>query len=310
LEDTALLDKSQPEIKTTHKPIVTSNIGAGLFWSFVGVLIFSLTLPVTKTAIIQFEPTQLVVWRGLIASMLAGSILVYFKPKFPNPAQWKDLTLCAMGTVFGFPGFLALGLQTVPASHSAIVVGLLPLATTIISTIFTKERPSIAFWLVSLLGTAITLVFVLKQTDGSPQIGHIYLFISVILAATGYTFGGRLAKQIGGWQVSCWVIMAALPALIICAFFVELPSLGENMYATISLFYVAFFSQLIGFFAWYRGMQLAGIARASQIQLLQLFLTIITSSILLSEALEWDVIVFAGFVALSVWLGSKLRVRT
>ena len=82
------------------------------------------------------------------------------------------------------------------------------------------------------------------------------------------------------------------------------------MHATISLFYVAFFSQLIGFFAWYRGMQLAGIARASQIQLLQLFLTIITSSILLSEVLEWDVFVFAGFVALSVWLGSKLRVRS
>lgn len=173
----------------------------------------------------------------------------------------------------------------------------------------TKERPSLAFWLVSLFGTFLTLLFVLKQTDGAPQIGHLYLVISVILAALGYTFGGRLSKSLGGWQVSCWVIIAALPILLICAFFVELPDLTGNPKATVALFYVAFFSQLIGFFAWYRGMQLAGIAHASQVQLLQLFLTIIASSILVSEALELEVFLFAGLVVLSVWLGSKLRVK-
>lgn len=286
-----------------------SNIGIGLFWSFIGVLLFSLTLPVTKIAITQFETTQIVVWRGLIASMLAGTILLYFKPKFPNREQWRDLTFCAGGTVFGFPTFLTLGVQTVPASHSAIVVGLLPLATTVFSALITKERPSLAFWLVSIFGTFLTVIFVLKQTDGAPQIGHLYLFISVILAALGYTFGGRLSKDLGGWQVSCWVIIAALPVLLICAFFVEIPDLTGNAKATISLFYVAFFSQLIGFFAWYRGMQLAGIAHASQVQLLQLFLTIIASSVLVSEKLDLEVFLFAGLVALSVWLGSKFRVK-
>lgn len=292
---------------TTQKP---STIGIGLFWSFVGVLIFSLTLPVTKIAITQFEPTQLVVWRGLFASLLAGTILLIYRPNFPSKTQWRDLSFCAIGTVFGFPAFLALGLQSVPSSHSAIVVGLLPLTTTIISTFVTKERPSLGFWLVSLMGTAVTLFFVYKQTGGSPQIGHLYLFISVLMASTGYTFGGRLAKSMGGWQVSCWVILAALPALLIAAFFVDLPQLTAQPTTTLALFYVAFFSQLIGFFAWYRGMQLAGIARASQVQLLQLFLTIIASSVLVSEALEFEVFIFAALVAVSVWLGTKLRVKS
>lgn len=287
-----------------------ANIRVGLFWSFIGVAIFSLTLPVTKIAITQFEPTQLVIWRGLIASMLAGTILLYFRPKLPKGKQWRDLAFCAGGTVFGFPTFLALGVQTVPASHSAIVVGLLSLVTAIISSLITKERPSLAFWLVSIFGTSLTLLFVLKQTNGAPQIGHLYLFISVILASLGYTFGGRLSKDLGGWQVSCWVIITALPVLIIGAFFVDLPDLTGSGKATISLFYVAFFSQLIGFFAWYRGMQLAGIARASQVQLLQLFLTIIASSILVSEKLELEVFLFAGLVVLSVWLGSKLRIKS
>lgn len=285
------------------------NIKTGLFWSFIGVLIFSLTLPVTKIALTQFETTQIVVWRGLIACMLAATILLNLRPKFPNPKQWRDLVFCACGTVFGFPTFLTLGLQTVPASHGAIVVGLLPLATTVISALITKERPSPAFWLVSIFGTLLTLLFVLKQTNGVPQIGHIYLFISVLLAALGYTFGGRLSKELGGWQVSCWVIIAALPVLLICALFVDIPDFTANTKATISLLYIAFFSQLIGFFAWYRGMQLAGIAHASQVQLLQLFLTIIASSILVSEKLELEVFLFAGLVVLSVWLGSKLRVK-
>lgn len=294
---------------TSTQTAAELKIGLGLFWSFIGVLIFSLTLPLTKIALTQFQTSQIVVWRGLIASMLAGTILLYIRPKIPNQKQWRDLAFCACGTVFGFPIFLTLGLQTVPASHSAIVVGLLPLATTIISALITKERPSLAFWLVSIFGTSLTLLFILKQTNGTPQIGHFYLFISVILAALGYTFGGRLSKDLGGWQVSCWVIVIALPVLIICAFFVEVPDLAKSTKATMSLFYVAFFSQLIGFFAWYRGMQLAGISHASQVQLLQLFLTIIASSILVAEKLELEVFLFAGLVVASVWLGSKLRVR-
>jgi len=57
--------------------------------------------------------------------------------------------------------------------------------------------------------------------------------------------------------------------------------------------YVALFSQLIGFFAWNRGLALGGVARVGQVQLLQLFMTLAASAWLLGEDIDWVTIIFA-----------------
>src|SRR5205814_8823152 len=47
--------------------------------------------------------------------------------------------------------------------------------------------------------------------------------------------------------------------------------------------YVSLFSQFIGFFAWYAGLAMGGIARVSQIQLLQIFFTIAFSALFFGD---------------------------
>jgi drug/metabolite transporter (DMT)-like permease len=61
-----------------------------------------------------------------------------------------------------------------------------------------------------------------------------------------------------------------------------------------------------GFFAWNSGLALGGIAEVGQVQLLQLFLTLLWGSILIGEVVTWDVWVFALLVALTVYIGRKL----
>ncbi|MGK4218585.1 EamA family transporter [Kocuria marina] len=51
------------------------------------------------------------------------------------------------------------------------------------------------------------------------------------------------------------------------------------------LLYIAAASQFLGFVVWYRGMALMGIARASQLQLMQPLLTLVWTVLLLGEPL-------------------------
>ncbi|MGV0029250.1 EamA family transporter [Phormidesmis priestleyi] len=56
--------------------------------------------------------------------------------------------------------------------------------------------------------------------------------------------------------------------------------------AVLGFLYVSIFSMFLGFFAWYKGLSLGGVARVGQVQLLQPFLTILASTILLGEHLS------------------------
>ena len=70
--------------------------------------------------------------------------------------------------------------------------------------------------------------------------------------------------------------------------------------AWLGFLYVSFFSMFLGFIAWYRGLALGGIANVSQIQLLQPFLTILASAILLHEPLTVRTCSFAVGVIICV----------
>jgi drug/metabolite transporter (DMT)-like permease len=61
----------------------------------------------------------------------------------------------------------------------------------------------------------------------------------------------------------------------------------------------------IGFFSWYRGLFLGGIAKIGQLQLIQPFLTILASSFLLQEPLTFSTIGFASGVIVCVALGRQ-----
>ncbi|MCB1884879.1 MAG: DMT family transporter [Geminicoccaceae bacterium] len=281
---------------------------AGLALGFVGVASFSLTLPMARIALGALDPVQVAVWRGIVAAVAALLILLAARPPLPKGGDWGRLCLCALGVVFGFPFFSTLAMATVSAAHGAVVVGLLPLATAVAGAVVGGERPSKAFWLMSLIGTALTLTFVLRQAGGALAPGHAYLLAAVAAAAIGYAYGGLLARTLGGWQVSCWTLVVALPALAVLGLFIPPVPLSTPPHALAAFLYLALVSQLSGFFAWYRGMALAGIARVSQLQLLQLFMTLLAAWLLLGEAVGAEVLVFGTLVAATVRVGTGLRV--
>ncbi len=140
---------------------IMERMTSGWINGLIGVVIFSGSLPATRVAVAQFDPVFLTVARAAIAGALALCLLVAFREKRPSGRDIVSLVVVALGVVVGFPLLTALALQHVTSAHSIVFIGLLPLATATFGVIRGGERPTPAFWLFSILGSALVAGFCL-----------------------------------------------------------------------------------------------------------------------------------------------------
>ena len=279
----------------------------GWLHGLLGVIIFAGSMPATRLAVSGFSPEFLTGARAVLAAGFAILCLIYCKQTLPNFKQIKSLLIIAFGVVFGFPFFTALALQDMTAARALVFVALLPLATALFAVLRAGERPSIKFWLAALTGSSFIILFMWQQDNQRLNLtADLYMLIAIFACGLGYAEGGQLSKQLGGWQVICWALVLALPGMLVLAGWYFPPNLADiSLAAYAGLIYVSLFSMLIGFFFWYKGLALGGVARVGQIQLVQPFLGLMLCAIFLNEAIEISMILVCCAVILCVFYAKK-----
>ncbi len=276
----------------------------------IGVAIFSLTLPFTRMAVAELNPVFVALGRAVVAGMFSAMLLYKLRASFPNREQLKSLLITALGVVVGFPVFSSVAMRYVPASHGAIVLGILPLATALFAALRFHERPSKGFWIMALLGSGLVVLFALQQGGGSFHLADLALFAAVIAAAMGYAEGGRLSQSMGGQQVISWALVLAMPVLLpVTVWLGWRYGVQASPRAWMGFLYVSLFSMFIGFFFWYKGLAMGGIARVGQVQLIQPFLSLLGAAVILGEALSINNIGFAVAVIVVVGLGRRMNIK-
>jgi drug/metabolite transporter (DMT)-like permease len=289
-------------------PVNAEQRRAGLLYGLLGVTSFSLTLPATRVAVAGLDPVFVGLGRAVVAAVLAGIVLAVTRTPFPGRHALPRLALVALGVVVGFPLFSAWAMRYVPAAHGAVVIGLLPLATALAGAWLAHERPSALFWASAAAGSAVVVAFALWQGGGTPQPADALLVLAVVAAAIGYAEGGRLARTQGAWQVICWALVLSAPLLLVPTLWVADGRLATASAAAWTGFaYVSVVSMFLGFFAWYRGLALGGIAAVGQVQLLQPFLTIFASAWLLGEPIDAATLIAAALVIVVIAVGRRAR---
>ncbi|MDN3481220.1 DMT family transporter [Arthrobacter sp. APC 3897] len=297
-------------------PLSTSGAGlkAGLGWGLLGVAAFSLTLPVTRIAVQDGGLTPLFIGsaRAVIAALLAAAALALTRQHFPQRRQWARLALVAGGVVLGFPLLTSFALTTAPASHGAVVIGLLPAATAVAAVLRGHERPPLFFWIMAGAGAAAVLVFAALHGGGLGGLhwSDLLLFGAVAAAAVGYAEGGLLARELGAWQTVSWALVLAAPLMLVLTgvAVVRQPpsgSAGEWM----ALAYLGVVSMFLGFFAWYRGLAIGPMAQVSQIQLVQPVLTICWAALLIGEQLTWPTVLGGAVVIVCAAVSVRVRLQ-
>ncbi len=288
------------------------NLGYGL--GLMAVMAFGLTLPITKYLTPYLSVWDIGFGRSLLAAVVATGILFVLRQPWPTPGQWVRLAVVASGIAFGFPVLTAVGMETVPSSHGGVILGGLPLATALSGCFLSRERPSWLFWLVALTGFLTIAIYSMISAGGTTDLalyrGDLALLGAVLFAGLGYAQGGLLARELGGWQVICWTLVVSLPLLIpLTLIYGDWSSFQAMPLSAWAAFcFLALINSLVGFFFWYRALAIGGVAKISQIQLLQTFFTFGFAALWLGETITLVMTVFLVITIVIVWISKKIPV--
>lgn len=265
----------------------------------IAITAFAATLPLTRIALEGFAPIPLTFGRLLGAILPAFLMLNFARAPFPKRYQLAGLLLVALGGVFAFPLLTAFALEGRGAAPAAIPLALMPLATAAWTRLRAHEHPTPAFWLWASIGSAVVLHFV--WSTGSTAVSPMLLG-AALSAAIAYAEGGRLAREMPGWQVMAWALMLAAPvaALGFGYSWAQQP-LPTTLPPWLALAYLAAITQFGAFWFWYRALA-TGVARTSQLQLLQPFFSLLLAALLLGEAVPPTLWLYAVAVVVTVHL--------
>lgn len=277
------------------------NKTAGWINGFLGVLIFSGSLPATRLAVIDIDPTFLTMARASIAGLLGMVFLLLFREPFPRKSDAVSLVVVALGVVVGFPLLTGLALQHMTSARAIVFIGLLPLSTAIFAVLRGGERPRPLFWLFSVVGSLVVASYAYGQGSQSTLMGDGLMLAAIIACGLGYTEGARLSRRLGGWQVICWALVFALPVMLPLSVFTRPETWnGIGAMAWGGLAYVSLFSMLIGFVFWYRGLAQGGTATVGQLQLLQPFFGLMLAAGVAGEPVSMGMVATAAVVVVCV----------
>lgn len=271
-------------------------------------------MPLTRVAADALPALLIGSGRAVVAAVLAAVALTATRQRLPSRSQWWRLAVVAGGVVAGFPLLTSYALTTAPASHGAVVVGLLPAATAATAVVRTGERVGPRFWTFAALGAVATIEFTAVQGDGLGSLhrADLLLLAAVAAAAIGYAEGGLLARELGAWQTVSWALLLAAPLMLVLATTSYVatapPGPAAAPAAWLAFAYLSAVSMYLGFFAWYRGLAIGPMARVSQVQLGQPALTLTWSALLLGEHLTTTT-VLGGLVVVAC-AALAVRART
>lgn len=290
-----------------------SRVRAGLGLAFIGVVAFSFSLPLTVWALESFDPVLTATGRAVIAGAVAAIILAIRRVPLPDRSLLKPLLYTMAGAVFGWPILIAFALQRTTSAHAAVIAAIMPLTTAVFAVLRAREHVARQFWIAATAGTVALIAFALFQGggEGGDLVADLLMAGAVVASSWCYVEGAVLTRVMPGWQVISWVVVLALPvtvpwsAWLIADGGVTTPVTGQAMTGVVAL---GLSSMYFGFFAWYAGLAMAGVARGGQVQQLQALLTLLWSALLLGEQITWETIAAAVVVVICVaW---AVRIRT
>ncbi len=202
-------------------------------------------------------------------------------------------------------------MQEVPASHGGVVLGILPLTTSLMSALLAGERPSAAFWLAAAAGAALVVGFTLVEGGGALGVGDIYLLAAVAVTALGYVLSAKLVQTgMAGWEVISWVLVVALPLSLPVAIWL-FPSAPQAVpaWSWIGFVYVTVDQPVSRLLRLECRIGTRGHRAVSQVQLLQTFITLVLASWLNRESVGWTAWLVAAAVLGLVMAAKRASVR-
>jgi drug/metabolite transporter (DMT)-like permease len=249
----------------------------GIGFALFAVVLFSLSLPMTRWALESYSPLFTASGRAVIAALPAILFLKIAGERLLPPGHYREFFYTLLGAVFGWPILIALALMR--TETVAVVASIMPLVTAIFAVLRGHENVSRQFWIASVVGTLILIYFTASRGNFNSEdlIADLLALGAVLASSFCYVQGAELTRIYPGWKVISWVVVMALPVTLTASIYLWITVESKAILtaqANIGLLVIGLSSMYLGFIPWYRGLKDAGTARGAQVQQLQVFMTL------------------------------------
>lgn len=284
------------------------NVRGGVFMAALGVIAFGGTFPATKLALTAFDPVVVTAGRVVIAGGLGAAWLYLSRTRVP---AWRDLIVLAItgaGMAIGYPYFVAMGLATASSVHGAVVAGFAPSATAVFAVVRHRERPPAIFW-IGCIGSLLAVIAYVLATGAGFTPADLYFVAAVLSTSIAYAEGANISHRLGADKTLSWALLLMVPVVVIplAIDLIHAPPRDVTLAAWSGFAWVSLISMYFGAMAWFRGMQLGGTARISQMLVLQPLVTIGISRFVVHEAVTLRDLAYALAVIVCVAICIRSR---
>ncbi len=188
------------------------------------MIIWGFNVIAIKILVDYFAPITITAFRILTAGILV-MIVLGMKKEFRkvNPKQLVYIVICALTGYLGHHYFLATGLTMTTASNTGLILGLVPLMTSLSAILFLGDRLTPLKLLGILLGL-IGVSFIVLNGSGSLNgisLGDVFVFLCVVAQAISFVYIKKLTQSMDARLITGWMQLLGAVFLFLVSFQIE-----------------------------------------------------------------------------------------
>ncbi|GIN19161.1 MAG TPA: EamA/RhaT family transporter [Bacillus bacterium] len=275
------------------------------------MVIWGFNVTAIKIIVSHFAPVTITSLRIFIAFLTLAPMLFYRSEI--NKLAKKDIIFIGLVAVFGVLGhhlFLSIGLSRTSASNGGLILGSVPIVTTVAAALFLGDRLTV-FRVVGLIfGFSGVALIMLMQPGASLSfaVGDIFIFFAVLSQAISFILINKMSSTAGTQAVTGLSLMMGSGMLFAVSLAVEPAGLATLKTGNLTAWLVFFASGVIatafGHLIYNHAIQKIGAGQASLFLNLSPFFSLVGAFLFLGEKIYSTQWIGFFFIVAGVVLGT------
>ncbi|WLD94549.1 DMT family transporter [Alkalihalobacillus sp. AL-G] len=188
------------------------------------MVIWGFNVIAIKILVEYFAPITITAFRILTAGLVV-MIVLRLRKEFRKITRQQIgyIIICSLTGYLGHHYFLATGLTMTTASNTGLILGLVPLMTSLSAILFLGDRLTLLRCLGILLGL-IGVSFIVLNGSGNLKgisVGDLYIFFCVIAQAISFVFIKKATQTMDARLITGWMQMLGAVFLFLVSFQIE-----------------------------------------------------------------------------------------
>ncbi|MBM7716964.1 drug/metabolite transporter (DMT)-like permease [Bacillus thermophilus] len=288
---------------------------------FVLMIVWGFNVTAIKIIVSHFSPVTITSLRIFLA-FLTLSPLLFYRNKIQR-LSFKNILMIACVAVFGVLGhhaFLSVGLKYTSAANGGLILGSVPIVTTVAAALFLGDRLTVFRILGLVFGFSGVALIMLAKPGAALQfsIGDIFIFLAVLTQAASFILINKMANSVGSQSLTGLSMLMGSVMLFVLSVTVEPEGLASLKTGTLMAWLVFFASGSIatamGHLLYNYAIQRIGAGQAALFLNLSPFFSLVGAAVFLGEkiySIQWIgfLLIVVGVVLGTGFLEHRAKIK-